>query len=58
MDIFPYDKCKSCKHTFHVSGNLDIRKLTDEENENMPAEWIRIIHALDKKKLAVVFKLE
>ncbi|MCW3999908.1 MAG: hypothetical protein NWE93_06690 [Candidatus Bathyarchaeota archaeon] len=57
-DLFPYDQCKSCKHSFHVSANLDIRKLTDEENENMPAEWVRVLHALDKKKLAIVFKLE
>jgi hypothetical protein len=57
-DLFPYDECKSCKNTFHVSDNLAVRKLTDEENENMPAEWVRVLHALDRKKLAIVFKLE
>lgn len=57
-ELFPYDECKLCKRTFHVNSNLDVRKLTDEEKENMPAEWVRILHALDKKKLAVVFKLE
>jgi hypothetical protein len=57
MDLFPYDECKSCTHTFHVSGNLDIRKLTDDENENMPAEWVRILDDLNKKKLAIIFRL-
>lgn len=57
-DLFPYDECKICKQSFHVNSTLDIRKLTDEENENMPAEWVRVLHALDKKKLAIIFKLE
>jgi len=57
-ELFPYDECKSCKHSFHTSSDLEVRKLTDEEAENMPEEWVRILEDLNKKKLAVVFKLE
>jgi hypothetical protein len=57
-ELFPYDECKSCKHSFHVGSDLEVKKLTDEEEENMPAEWVRVLHALDKKKLAIIFKLE
>ena len=57
-ELFPYDECKSCKHTFHVSNDFKVRKLTEVEIESMPAEWVRIFHVLDKKKLAIVFKLE
>jgi hypothetical protein len=57
-ELFPYSECKSCKHSFHISSDLQVRKLTDEEDENMPEEWVRILEDLDKKKLAVVFKLE
>ena len=57
-ELFPYDECKSCKNSFHTSSDLEVRKLTDEEAENMPEEWVRILEDLNKKKLAVVFKLE
>ena len=57
-ELFPYGECKSCKRSFHISSDLEVRKLTDEEEENMPKEWIRILEDLNKKKLVVVFKLE
>ena len=57
-EFFPYDECKSCGRTFHVNGDLEVRKLTEEEKENMPAEWVRVLNELDKKKIAIVFKLE
>jgi hypothetical protein len=56
-ELFPYGECKSCKHSFHTSSDLEVRKLTDEEEENMPEEWVRILEDINKK-LAVVFKLE
>ena len=56
--LFPYHSCKSCKHPFHVNKDLTVRKLTEEEKENMPEDWVRILEDLNKKKLAIVFKLE
>ena len=56
--LFPYQNCKSCKHPFHVNKDLRLRKLTEEEKETMPEDWVRILEDLDKKKLAIVFKLE
>ena len=56
--LFPYHNCKVCKQPFHVNANLTVRKLTNEERENMPADWVRILEGLDRKKLAIVFKLE
>lgn len=57
-ELFPYGNCESCKRTFHVSNNLNVRELTEEEKENMPAEWVRILEDLKSKRLALVFKLE
>jgi hypothetical protein len=57
-ELFPYGECDSCRQTFHINNDLELRELTEEEKENMPAEWVRVLHALDKKKNAVVFKLE
>jgi hypothetical protein len=56
--LFPYETCQSCKRPFHVNNDLTVRKLTDEEKEDMPAEWVRILEDFSKKKLAIVFKLE
>ena len=56
--LFPYHTCRSCKRLFHVNKNLTVRKLTEEEKENMPENWVRILEDLNKKKLAIVFKLE
>ena len=57
-ELFPYETCQSCKRPFHVNTDLTVRELTDEEKDNMPAEWVRILEDLSKKKLAVVFRLE
>ena len=57
-ELFPYKTCQSCKRPFHVNNDLTVRQLTEEEKEDMPAEWVRIVEDLDKKKLAVVFRLE
>lgn len=57
-NLFPYHNCKACGEPFHVGSDLSVRKLTTEEEENMPADWVRVLEDLDKKKLAIVFKLE
>jgi predicted RNA-binding Zn-ribbon protein involved in translation (DUF1610 family) len=57
-ELFPYESCQSCKRPFHVNNDLTVRKLTEEEKDDLPAEWVRIFEDLNKKKLAVVFKLE
>jgi hypothetical protein len=57
-ELFPYETCQSCKRPFHVNNDLTVRKITEEEKEDMPAEWVRILEDLNKKKLAVVFRLE
>ncbi len=56
--LFPYETCQSCKRPFHVNDDLAVRKLTDDEKEDMPSEWVRILEDLNKKKLAIIFKLE
>jgi hypothetical protein len=57
-EIFPYDSCQSCKQPFHVNNDFTVRKLTEDEKEDMPAEWVRLLGDLNKKKLAIVFKIE
>ena len=57
-EIFPYQTCKSCEQAFYVNKDLTVRKLTEEEKENMPAAWVQIVEDLSKKKLAIVFRLE
>ena len=57
-DFFPYQNCKSCKQAFHVNKDLTVRKLTEEEQEDMPAAWVKIVEDLNKKKMAIVFRLE
>jgi len=56
--IFPYLNCESCKHPFFVENNLSVRKLTEEEDREVPDAWIRIVEDLTKKKVAVVLKFE
>jgi hypothetical protein len=56
--LFPYQTCKKCKRPFHVNNNLSVRKLTEDEKDVMPAEGVRVIEDLKKKKMAIVFKLE
>jgi ssDNA-binding Zn-finger/Zn-ribbon topoisomerase 1 len=57
-DFFPYQSCKSCTRAFYVNKDLTARKLTEEEKENMPVAWVKIAEDMNKKKLAIVFKLE
>ena len=57
-ELFPFEKCQSCKRPFHVNNDLTIRKLTEEEKDDMPTEWVRIREDLNKKKLAITFRLE
>ena len=57
-EFFPYQNCKSCEQAFYVNKDLTVRKLTEEEKEDMPAAWVQIVEDLSKKKLAIVFKLE
>jgi hypothetical protein len=57
-ELFPYGVCKSCKRPFHINNDLTVRELTEDEEADMPAEWVRILEDLNKKKFAIVFKLE
>jgi len=56
--FFPYRNCKSCNHAFYVNSDLTVRRLTEDEKEDMPATWVNIVEDLSKKKTAVVFNLE
>ena len=56
--IFPYLNCESCKRPFFVENTLFVRKLTEEEENEIPEAWIRIVEDLTKKKVAVVLKFE
>jgi len=56
--FFPYQNCNSCEQAFYVNKDLTVRKLTEEEKEDMPAAWVQIVEDLSKKKLAIVFRLE
>jgi hypothetical protein len=56
--IFPYLNCESCKRPFFIENNLFVRKLTEEEEREIPEAWIRIVEDLTKKKVAVVLKFE
>jgi ssDNA-binding Zn-finger/Zn-ribbon topoisomerase 1 len=57
-EFFPYQNCKSCEQAFYVNKDLTVRKLTEEEKEDMPAAWVHVVEDLSKKKLAIVFRLE
>ena len=57
-ELFPYASCHSCERPFRVNDDLTVRELTENEKEEMPAEWVRVLEDLDKKKMAIVFKLE
>ena len=56
--IFPYLNCESCKRPFFIENNLFVRKLTEEEEIEIPEAWIRIVEDLTKKKVAVVLRFE
>ena len=56
--VFPYLNCESCGHSFFVQNNLFVRKLTEEEEREIPDALIRIVEDLAKKKVAVVLRFE
>ncbi len=56
--IFPYQTCKSCKHPFFVNKDLTVRKLSKEEERELPGAWIQVVEDMNKNKVAVVFGLE
>jgi ssDNA-binding Zn-finger/Zn-ribbon topoisomerase 1 len=56
--FFPYQNCDSCKNAFYVNKDLTARKLTEEEKREIPKAWIQIVEDLNKKKCAIVFRLE
>jgi hypothetical protein len=56
--LYPYANCQSCRRSFRINDDLTVRELTDDEEEEMPAEWVRVRTDLRKKKMAIVFKLE
>ena len=56
--VFPYLNCESCNHSFFVQNNLFVRKLTEEEEREIPGSWVQIVEDLAKKKVAVVLKFE
>jgi predicted nucleic acid-binding Zn ribbon protein len=56
-DFFPYQNCTRCKQPFYVNRDLSVRKLTAEEKD-MPKAWVQIVEDINKKKLAIAFKLE
>ena len=56
--FFPYLNCESCKHSFFVQNNLVVRKLSEEEEREIPEALIRIVEDLSQKKVAVVLRFE
>lgn len=56
-NFFPYQKCTACNQPFYVNNDLTVRKLTGEEKDT-PQAWVQVIEDINKKKLAVTFKLE
>jgi len=56
-DFFPYQRCASCNHAFYVNKDLTVRKLSEEEKD-LPQAWVQILEDINKKRLAVVFRLE
>lgn len=57
-EILPYQICRSCKHPFYVRRDMTVRKLSREEIREIPSAWFKVIEDLDRKKVAVVFKIE
>jgi len=56
-DFFPYQRCASCNRAFYVNKDLTVRKLSDEEKD-IPQAWVQIVEDINKKRLAVAFRLE
>lgn len=56
--FFPFQNCSSCKIAFYVNKDLTVRRLTEEEEREIPKAWIQVVEELNNKKCAIVFKLE
>ena len=56
--IFPYQTCQSCRHPFYINKDLTLRKLTEDEKRELPSAWIQVVEDMNKKNVAVVFRLE
>lgn len=56
-DFFPYQNCTLCKQPFYVNRDLTVRKLTAEEKD-MPQAWVQIVEDINRKKMAIAFRLE
>jgi len=56
--IFPYQTCESCRRSFYVNSDFTVRRLTDEERREIPREWIQVVEDLQRKKTALVFRIE
>ena len=56
--IFPYQTCKSCKNPFYFNKDLPVRKLSKEEERELPEAWIQVVEDMHRKKVAVVFGFE
>jgi len=47
-----------CGPYYQPLGEFSGEPPTEEEKETMPAAWVQIVEDLNKKRLAIVFKLE
>ena len=56
--ILPYQTCGLCKQPFYINKDLTVRKLSDEENRELPGAWIQVVEDMNRNKVAVVFGLE
>ena len=56
-DFFPYQNCALCKQPFYVNRDLTVRRLTAEEKD-LPNAWVQIVEDINKKKMAIAFRLE
>ncbi len=55
--FFPYQNCTECNQAFYVNNNLTVRKLTNEEKD-MPKAWVQIVEDINRKRMAVAFRLD
>ncbi len=56
--IFPYQNCSSCQRPFFVRRDLTVRELSQDEIREIPGAWFKVVEDLNKRKVAVVFRLE
>lgn len=56
--IFPYQTCGKCGKSFYVNSDFTVRKLTQDEQREIPKEWIQVVEDLQRKKTALVFRIE